>query len=94
MTCLVKPTWLFYPNGDTATALWHQPPPQPDHVCASGVECWWFFPHLDPADGLAFEPLQRWVILTGHTRDPRAQNCHYDGEGPNPDPDLVVICGR
>ncbi len=34
------------------------------------------------------------MILTGHTRDPRAQNCHYDGEGPNPNPELVMICGR
>ena len=78
---LVKPTWLFYPNGDTATALWHQPPPQPDHVCAVGVECWWFFPHPDPDAGVVFEPLQRWVILTGHTRDPRAQNCHVRRRG-------------
>ena len=42
----------------------------------------------------SFEPLDRWVILTGHTRDPRAENCHYDGVGPNPNPELVVICGR
>jgi hypothetical protein len=91
---LVKPTWLYYPNGDSATSLWHQPPPEPDHVCADGEECWWFFPHMDPNVGLEFEPLDRWVILTGHTRDPRAQNCHYDGVGPNPNPDLVVICGR
>ena len=89
---LVRPTWLFYPNGDTATALWHQPPPEPDHVCAGGGECSWFFPHPDPNSGVVLEPLQRWVILTGHTRDPRAQNCHYDGEEPNPE--LVVICGR
>lgn len=89
---IVKPSWLYYP-GESAASLWHQPPPEPDHVCANGEECWWFFPHLDPnVDGLAFEPLDRWVILTGHTRDPRAQNCHYDGEGPNPNPELVTVC--
>jgi hypothetical protein len=91
---IVKPSWLYYPD-ESAASLWHQPPPEPDHVCANGEDCWWFFPHLDPKiDGLAFEPLDRWVILTGHTRDPRAQNCHYDGEGPNPNPELVTICGR
>ena len=91
---LIKPSWIYYPSGDSATSLWHQPPPEPDHVCASGEDCWWFFPHPDPDLDLDLEPLQRWVILTGHTRDPRAQNCHYDGVGPNPNPDLVTICGR
>jgi hypothetical protein len=91
---LVKPSWIYYPSGDSATSLWHQPPPEPDHVCASGEDCWWFFPHPDPDLGLDLEPLHRWVILTGHTRDPRAQNCHYDGVGPNPNPELVTICGR
>lgn len=91
---LVKPSWIYYPSGDSAASLWHQPPPEPDHGCASGEDCWWFFPHLDPNFDLVLEPLDRWVILTGHTRDPRAQNCHYDGVGPNPNPDLVVICGR
>ena len=91
---LVKPSWIYYPSGDFATSLWHQPPPEPDHVCASGETCWWFFPHPDPDLDLDLEPLHRWVILTGHTRDPRAKNCHYDGEGPNPNPDLVTICGR
>lgn len=91
---LVKPSWLYYPSGDSAAMLWHQPPPEPDHVCANGEDCWAFFPHLDPNLDLELDPLDRWVILTGHTRDPRAQNCHYDGEGPNPNPELVVICGR
>ena len=91
---LVKPSWIYYPSGDFAAMLWHQPPPEPDHVCANGEDCWSFFPHLDPNFDLQLEPLDRWVILTGHTRDPRAQNCHYDGVGPNPNPDLVVICGR
>jgi len=90
---IVKPSWLYYPD-ESAASLWHQPPPEPDHVCANGEDCWWFFPHLDPNAGLDFEPLDRWVILTGHTRDPRAQKCHYEGEGPNPNPELVVICGR
>jgi hypothetical protein len=91
---LVKPSWIYYPSGDSATSLWHQPPPEPDHVCATGQDCWWFFPHPDPDLDLDLEPLERWVILTGHTRDPRAENCHYDGVGPNPNPELVVICGR
>ena len=91
---LVKPSWIYYPSGDSAAMLWHQPPPEPDHVCAQGEECWAFFPHLDPDFDLTIDPLDRWVILTGHTRDPRAQNCHYDGVGPNPNPELVVICGR
>jgi hypothetical protein len=91
---LVKPSWIYYPSGDSATSLWHQPPPGEDHVCASGEDCWWFFPHPDPDLDLDLEPLQRWVILTGHTRDPRAQNCHYDGVGPNPNPELVTLCGR
>ena len=91
---LVKPEWIYYPSGDSAAMLWHQPPPEPDHVCANGEDCWSFFPHLDPNLDLELEPLDRWVILTGHTRDPRAQNCHYDGEGPNPNPELVLICGR
>lgn len=90
---LVKPSWIFYPS-DSGASLWHQPPPEPDHVCVPGEDCWWFFPHIDPDFDLTFAPLQRWVILTGHTRDPRAANCHYDGEGPNPNPELVVICGR
>jgi hypothetical protein len=89
---VVKPSWIYYPD-DSAASLWHQPPPDPDHVCAES-ECWWFFPHMDPDVGLDFEPLQRWVILTGHTRDARAENCHYEGEGPNPNPELVLICGR
>jgi hypothetical protein len=89
---LVKPTWLYYPDGDTATALWHQPPPEPDHVCGFGEECWWFWPHLDPTLDLELEPLERWVILTGHTRDPRAEHCHYEGEAP--DPELIAICKR
>jgi hypothetical protein len=91
---LVKPGWIYYPDGDSATSLWNQPPPEPDHVCANGEDCWWFFPHPDPDLGLDLEPLERWVIVTGHTRDPRAQNCHYDGVGPNPNPELVTICGR
>jgi hypothetical protein len=91
---LVKPSWIYYPSGDSATSLWHQPPPEPDHVCATGEDCWWFFPHPDPDLDLDLEPLERWVILTGHTRDPRAENCHYDGVGPNPNPELVVVCGR
>jgi hypothetical protein len=91
---LVKPSWIYYPSGDSATSLWHQPPPEPDHVCANGEDCWWFFPHVDPDVSLDFDTLDRWVILTGHTRDPRAQNCHYDVVGPNPNPDLVLICGR
>jgi hypothetical protein len=90
---IVKPSWLYYPD-DSAASLWHQPPPEPDHVCTEGADCWWFFPHMDPDVELDFEPLERWVIVTGHTRDPRAKNCHYEGEGPNPNPELVVICRR
>lgn len=90
---LVLPSWIYYP-ANSAASLWHQPPPEPDHICANGEDCWWFFPHMDPDVDLGFAPLDRWVILTGHTRDPRARNCHYDGEGPNPNPELVVICGR
>ncbi len=30
---------------------------QPDHVCAMGEDCWWFFPHLDPISRPRFEPL-------------------------------------
>lgn len=91
---VVIPSWLYYPSGDEAAMLWHQPPPEPDHVCESGVECWSFFPHVDPKVSVELDPLDRWVILTGHTRDPRAQNCHYEGVGPNPNPELVTICGR
>jgi hypothetical protein len=91
---IVKPGWIYYPSGDFATMLWHQPPPEPDHVCASGEDCWSFFPHLDPKLDIVLEPLERWVILTGHTRDPRAKKCHYDGEGPNPNPEVVASCLR
>lgn len=88
----VRPGWLYYPVED-ATALWNDAPKDDDRFNCSGRKLWCpgVFPHLKPDSGLSFLPLQRWVVVTGHLRDPAAETCHYDFD-PEPVPDLVEVC--
>jgi hypothetical protein len=73
---LVKPSWLYYPPGDRFVALFDVVPTDPDHVCAE-ADCASLLPHTTPDSGISFEPLERWVIVTGHINDPAAERCRY-----------------
>ncbi len=72
---VIKPMWLNYPD-ENFTVLWSAA--AVGRTCPDDEpECEGFFPHINPDSGLSFEPLGRWVIVTGHLRDPAAERCHY-----------------
>ena len=84
----IKPLWLAYPQGGRtcdeqeahcfySIALWQVVPPGPDEVCSEDF-CGDLIPHVAPGSGLVLEPLERWVILTGHTHDAAAERCHWE----------------
>ena len=82
---IVRPTWLYYPpDGTTFFTLYNEPPGEPDHACGGCM-----FVHLAPDSTIVLEGPARWVIATGHRRDPAWQRCHYDEPddwtGPEPD---------
>ena len=102
----IHPLWLAYPEGGQtceqqepecfySVAMWQDVPPSGDHVCSSDEPyCSYFFPHSAPGTGLHFLPLERWVILTGHTFDAAAERCHYEyppGTEPDPIDDLNAV---
>ncbi len=82
---LVRPTWLHYPpEGTSYFTLFGEPPSEPDHSCGGCM-----FVHVAPQSSIVLEGPARWVIATGHRRDPAWQRCHYDEPddwtGPEPD---------
>jgi hypothetical protein len=82
---LVRPTWLHYPpEGTSYFTLFGEPPREPDHSCGGCM-----FVHVAPQSSIVLEGPARWVIATGHRRDPASQRCHYDEPddwtGPEPD---------
>lgn len=90
----IEPRWLYYPD-ENWTVLWNAAPVGPDQQCPDdNPDCDGFFPHINPDSGLSFLPLGRWVITTGHLRDPAAERCHYvypdDWTGPKAD-DIQAI---
>jgi hypothetical protein len=105
----IYPLWLAYPESrqcaehtgcSVTLALWQDVPVDDDHMCSSDeAYCSLVFPHTPPGSELHFGPLERWLILTGHTDDPAAQRCHYEdppGEdlGTLDDADAVAHCQR
>ncbi len=84
---LIRPTWLAYPPEDTLYfTLFSKPPTPPDHVCG---DCPGFFLHRKPRSTIVLAAPGRWVIATGHRRDPAAERCFFDEPadwvGPEPD---------
>ena len=81
---LIRPTWLYYPPDGTFFTLFGEPPTDPDHACGGCM-----FIHLAPDSTIVLEGPARWVIATGHRRDPAWERCHYDEPddwtGPEPD---------
>jgi hypothetical protein len=70
---IVRPTWLYYPpDGSTFFTLFDEPPSDPD-VCGGCM-----FVHIAPDSTIVLEGPARWVIATGHRRDPAWRRCHYD----------------
>jgi hypothetical protein len=71
----IEPRWLYYPD-ENLTVLWSAK--TVGHRCPDvEPDCDGFFPHINPDSGLSFLPLGRWVIVTGHLRDPAAERCRY-----------------
>ena len=98
----IHPLWLAYPEtreclpeGCTiALSLW-QDVTNGDYECSNDSEayCSYFFFHTAPGSNLHLGPLQRWLILTGHTSDSAAERCHYEyppGEDPYLDDAMAV----
>ena len=73
---LIRPTWLAYPpDGTLFFTLFSKPPTPPDHVCG---DCPGFFLHLKPSSTIVLDGPGRWVIATGHRRDPASERCFFD----------------
>jgi hypothetical protein len=94
----IRPWWLAYPqSGRTcdeqkpecfyAFTLWVHVPPDLSPCSREEPHCSIVFPHVPPSSGLDLLPLQRWVILTGHTNDAAAERCHW-WYGDEPEMDL------
>jgi hypothetical protein len=81
---VVRPMWLYYPPDGTYFTLFSEPPEEPDHLCGGCM-----FLHLPPDSTIELGGPARWVIATGHRKDPAAATCHYDEPadwvGPEPD---------
>lgn len=84
----IEPSWLAYPqSGRTcnepepecfyAATLWVSVPPELGPCSEEAPHCSLIFPHVPPGSDLDLLPLQRWVILTGHTNDLAAERCHW-----------------
>jgi hypothetical protein len=75
MPPIIEPGWLAYPPEPTL-ALWSGPPDSsecPDSDCAA------MFVHIRPGSNVRFDLPARWVIVTGHSLDPAAATCQYEG---------------
>ncbi len=105
----IKPFWLAYPQiGRTcderephcfyAATLWQHAPPDVSPCSEEEPHCAIVFPHIRPDSSLTFEPLQRWLILTGHTNDPAAEGCRWwygdEREGDLDDAEAVRHCRK
>src|SRR5688500_10717500 len=71
----IEPGWLAYPPEPTL-ALWSADPNGSD--CLE-LGCSWMLIHIQPGSGVRFELPARSVIVTGHSLDPAAATCHYEG---------------
>jgi hypothetical protein len=81
---LIRPVWLAYPpDGTQFFTLFGTPPADPE-ICGGCMLL-----HLPPDSTIVLEGPARWVIATGHRRDPAAERCYYDEpedwSGPEPD---------
>jgi hypothetical protein len=75
MPPLIRPGWLAYPPEPTL-ALWDAPPNGSDCL---GSDCNAMLIHIRPGSDVRFDLPARWVIVTGHSLDPAAATCHYEG---------------
>jgi hypothetical protein len=74
---IIRPMWLYYPpEGVDFFTLYGQPPSEGERSCEG---C--FFVHLPPDSSIVLEGPGRWVIATGHRRDPASRDCFYDETG-------------
>jgi hypothetical protein len=57
----------------STAAIWAEKCPRSLEGCGDGLSV-----HIDPEGGYSWKQDGRWVVVTGHTRDPRAEMCRPD----------------
>ena len=75
MPPLIEPGWLAYPP-EPPLALWDA---QPNGSDCLGSDCSSMLIHIRPGSDVRFELPARWVVVTGHSLDPAAATCQYEG---------------
>lgn len=63
----VEPSWLAL----STSAIWQGKCPGSKEGCGEAVSV-----HIDPEAGLDWKNDGRWLVVSGHTNDPRAEGCH------------------
>jgi hypothetical protein len=65
----IEPGWLAL----STAAIWTEKCPRSSEGCGDILSV-----HIDPDSGIAWRQDGRWLVITGHTRDPRADTCQPD----------------